>query len=75
MTGFHRFGASSRPAPIDPARASGARDTRALGSGLSAFGEQINRSGPPLSGWPVQALGEDQEPAAPGDEPGDGGLR
>ena len=43
MAGLTSSGASSRPASIDPARASGAHDTLIrLGSGSSAFGEQIN---------------------------------
>ena len=43
MTGLSSFWSIISPTPIDPARASGAHDTliRALGSGLSAFGEQI----------------------------------
>jgi hypothetical protein len=28
----------------------------------------------PVSGRPVEALGEDQEPQTPGDESGDGGI-
>src|SRR6516165_12466826 len=32
----------------------------------------VETPGPALSGWPVEALGEDQEPAASGDGSGDG---
>jgi bifunctional non-homologous end joining protein LigD len=41
--------------------------------GLCGFGLEASR--PSLSGWPVEALGEDQEPVASGDEPGDGCVR
>jgi hypothetical protein len=45
------------------------RAARDMGLGIG-----VQASGPAVSGWAVQALGEDQEPAASGDEPGDGGL-
>lgn len=35
-------------------------------------GIRLEAPRPPVSGWPVEALGQGEKPEAPGDEPGDG---
>src|SRR4029077_19241910 len=56
MAGLTSSGASSRPAPIDPARAGGAHDTLIRARVRpSAFGEQINRSGLDAFGEQINA--------------------
>jgi bifunctional non-homologous end joining protein LigD len=47
--------------------------SRSLPDGIRGLGVEASR--PALSGWPVEALGEDQEPVASGDQPGYGLVR
>jgi bifunctional non-homologous end joining protein LigD len=43
-----------------------------LPDGAGGFG--LEAAGPPVSGWPVEALDQDQEPQPSGDEAGDGSV-